>query len=146
MISHNFCCHSTLFSQNWKQASPGSHERNRIILNWYPSHTEIFSKRRKIYTVWVKDLSMQHQIPILTPTFQTLPKVFEQHPTLGWACFQRASWKWPLFWKEPRPPKRLHLDPIFAWQVKPLCPRTGTCKTKSRVNPTVLPSVIGEAY
>ena len=26
---------------------------------------------------------MQFQIPILKPTFQTLPKVFEQHPGLG---------------------------------------------------------------
>ena len=30
---------------------------NRWSLNWCLSHTEIFSKRRKIYAVWVKDLS-----------------------------------------------------------------------------------------
>ena len=79
VISHNFCCQiiPICFSHMIriiKQASPGSHERNRFILNRYPSHTEIFSKRRKIYAVWVKDLSMHYQIPILTPNLSNPTK------------------------------------------------------------------------
>ena len=47
-----------LFECFGKSASLQRPQKNRVSLNWCLSHTEIFSKRRKIYSVWVKDLSM----------------------------------------------------------------------------------------
>ena len=65
---------SGLSKKKWIKASLGSHGRNKIILNWYPSHTEIFSKRRKIYAVWVKDLSYDCGAFELVTTLANLAK------------------------------------------------------------------------
>ena len=126
---------------NGKKASLESHEINTAILNWYPSHTEIFSKRRKICALWAKDLSMIFQSP-----------ESEKHPcnncqktlseTQGWSYFQRVSWKWPLFWEMAWHPKRL--VQLLLSKSKLLFPWTATCKPKLKVISTVLPSVIGQ--
>ena len=73
VIWHKFHCHVFLLIGCIK-ASLGSHGRNKIILNWYPSHTEIFSKRRKIYAVWVKDLSYDCGAFELVTTLANLAK------------------------------------------------------------------------
>ena len=93
------------------------------------------------WRIWVCNFRFLFWLPPFKPYQKSLNNL------QGWARFQRASWKWPsLFWEEPRHPKRLRFDPTFARQVKLVCPWTATRKTKTRVNPNVLPSVIGEAY
>ena len=83
---------------NGKKASLESHEINTAILNWYPSHTEIFSKRRKICALWAKDLSMIFRVPSPRNTLATTAKRLWARPKVG-LIFKGSAGNGPCFEK-----------------------------------------------
>ena len=88
-----------LLTLGWSMLPRRKRRKSRIMLNLCPSHTEIFSKRRKIYS-WLCE-----RLELMLCALKT-----NTNSKCSWQCFWFWSWSWLMNGRETETRREQKLD------------------------------------